>query len=229
MFKDYASVTGPATFLNNSNGQMILVGASTNGATVVEAGDWDTTVLAFGPQDVNIFFGAGNNVGFGNIGNDFMFGGTGINKMHGNAGNDILARGEGVFSFMDGGAGDDIIAFGQNDQSIGGDGADHFVLAMKSGQIFWPQPGQSMPHTYITDLNFSDISEAIDKINLSMFAGVTRDNLTLDNNGSLLVYTPQGPIAIDGVAVEIKLIGGIDAAIAAGDLIVSGGYYGGKG
>jgi Ca2+-binding RTX toxin-like protein len=115
----------------------------------INAGDGndvvDLTSTRFTYGDATIDGGSGNDVLWGNAGNDSIIGGTGDDKQWGGAGNDVLAGGEGNDSLLggvgndklDGGAGNDTLLGGAgndtldggagNDTLIGGSGTDTLV------------------------------------------------------------------------------------------------------
>jgi len=215
--RPYAEIDGLGfMFWNWSSKSMTILAGFGQNATVMGS-DLNTTLLCFGKGDVTFFGGDGNNIAFGSVGNDVFVGGSGggVNKFFGGAGDDLLIRGEGYrYSDLNGGVGNDTIVFGQWDNIAGGLGADRFIFAPKTST---PDAG----FVSVRDLSFAQG----DILDLSMMQ-IPREYMSVQDD-TLVCWTPEGALQINGVGNEITLVGGIDAAINVGDLLVFG--WGGKG
>jgi Ca2+-binding RTX toxin-like protein len=98
---------------------------------IIDAGDGDDIVdltsMQFTYGDVTILGGGGDDVLWGNAGNDRIEGGTGNDHLDGAGGNDVLVSGSGN-DVIFGRGGDDTIIIGSGwNQLYGGDGSDRFV------------------------------------------------------------------------------------------------------
>ncbi len=124
--------------------------------------------LTGGDGDDTINAGAGDDTIHGGKGDDTIHGEAGRDKLYGEAGNDNLYGGDGNDNLY-GGDGDDTLEGGT--WMEGGAGADTFVFT-PSG----PRIGSD---------NVGDFTNGEDKIDLSAFAGVSFDDLTITSSGAI--------------------------------------------
>lgn len=208
-----ASINGHGLMFWNQVGMTMLVGFGSSAA--VSGSNADTTLICIGKGDITFLAGDGFNNAKGSIGNDTFVGGAGINRFDGGAGNDNLVGGDG-YNDLYGGKGNDTIVFGQWDTAAGGSGADRFTVIEKASE--YPMNGA---FTRIQDFS----ARAGDTLDLTML-NIGHTDLSV-NDDTLVCYTPDGILNIDGVGHQITLVGGVDNAILNGVLDVS--WFGDKG
>lgn len=204
--------------------------------------DTNTRLAVAGSGPVTAFFGDGFNVARGGRGDDNFVGGDGSNIFSGGAGNDMLIGGTGS-DILSGGQGFDVIVCGENDVVSGGEDMDMFVFLPNfvddifAGWYVLPdkedaalletlesdEEDVAAPETPVEYVNFSDFNGDEDILDLSQ-AGIVRSGLTLEDDA--LIYTSDaGKLRFEGVGTEVMLLGGIDAAIENGTLMVADLFY----
>jgi serralysin len=132
----------------------------------------DNLAIAFGAHIENATGGSGNDAIIGNEVANSLIGGGGSDALSGGAGDDLLIGGEGGDQ-LDGGVGADRLDGGSGgDQLTGAGGHDTYVF------------GGSFGHDVVADLEGGNTIE---------FADLSRDRVTLEQNGNDLVIS-----ALDG-------------------------------
>lgn len=192
-------------------------------------GEFDTSLVTIGRGSVTAMFGDGYNVARTGMGDDVLVGGHGGNYLSAGGGDDILAGGNGS-DLLEGGNGSDMILFGETDVVFGGKGADFFV--------FTPNPlpeedGCSTEDELPQDeyVILGDFTKD-DVLDLSGVALLRQDlKLVEDREETVLVLHQfvdgehYNDIHLFGVGDLIMELGGIDAAIDAGVLLVGIDFF----
>jgi len=213
-----ASIQGLGYFYGNTSGLIAVAFALPGRSTTVTTGDQNTTVICIGGGDFNVFLGDGGNDGngrntvFSGGGNDLILGGAGYDTIHAGAGNDIVWGASG-YNFLDGGFGNDTIYVGSGDAAYGGPGSDNFTIVPKENHSI-------AEYTYLGDLSFLEG----DKLDISTFFPEVTPNAMRIDGDNLLCDTNYGTMTLMGVGEQITLVGGVNAAIAAGYISTSWFY-----
>jgi Ca2+-binding RTX toxin-like protein len=213
MLQQFPSVTSDAKafVMYDSPSSTVTILTGFGKGALVTASDKNTTVVGLGSGDITALFGTGRNIALGGAGNDVFIGyqesDIGFNSFSGGAGNDVLIRGEGI-NQLNGGDGFDTVVFGEYDSVTGGNNRDHFIFAKKSRVL------DSKATASISDFSSEDA------LDLS-FVGVTRNNCFVDKDGNFRFFVGYEEVTIPGVGVTLMGVGGIDAAIANGQLILA--------
>ncbi len=201
-------------------------GSTGNDLAIVAASVWS---LAMGDgNDAVISLSHGTFADMGR-GNDVALGGNaGGNAFIGGEGNDYLAVAGGDGNYLDGGPGADMIFGGTGRDTISFDANDLLVFGGAGADTFRLNPFYSGGVARIAD--FDGTSSQHDVLDLSMFGGLARENISLFGYGlgEQLLYVEgnagEGRPAVAIVGVHFD---GIDQAVASGALVL--GYDGARG